>query len=34
MQDGKCEIADRVEAGIIMVDNANVGELDSQIMRA
>jgi ribonuclease J len=32
MQDGKCEILDRVEAGIIMVDNANVGELDSAIM--
>jgi ribonuclease J len=32
MQDGKCQILDRVEAGIIMVDNANVGELDSAIM--
>lgn len=32
MQDGKCQILDRVEAGIIMVDNANVGELDKGIM--
>lgn len=32
MQDGECQILDRVEAGIIMVDNANVGELDTNIM--
>lgn len=29
---GKCTVVDKVEAGIIMVDNANVGELDSTIM--
>ena len=32
MQNGQCQILDRVEAGIIMVDNANVGELDTNIM--
>lgn len=32
MQDGKCKVIDKVEAGIIMVDNANVGELDTAIM--
>ncbi|MDA0772528.1 MAG: ribonuclease J [Cyanobacteria bacterium] len=32
MQDGKCKVIDKVEAGIIMVDNANVGELDTGIM--
>ena len=32
MHQGECKILDRVEAGIIMVDNANVGELDSSIM--
>lgn len=32
IQDGKCRKLDKVEAGIIMVDNANVGELDSAIM--
>lgn len=32
MHDGKCRKLDKVEAGIIMVDNANVGELDSAIM--
>ncbi len=32
MQGGKCKVVDKVEAGIIMVDNANVGELDTAIM--
>ncbi len=32
MQNGECEIVGKVEAGIIMVDNADVGELDSAIM--
>lgn len=32
MQNGKCRLIDKVEAGIIMVDNANVGELDTTIM--
>lgn len=32
MQNGICKKVDKVEAGIIMVDNANVGELDSAIM--
>lgn len=32
MQNGKCTVIDKVEAGIIMVDNANVGELDTNIM--
>jgi ribonuclease J len=32
MQNGKCRKMDKVEAGIIMVDNANVGELDTAIM--
>ena len=32
LQDGKCKVIDKVEAGIIMVDNANVGELDTSIM--
>jgi ribonuclease J len=32
MQNGHCQILDKVEAGIIMVDNANVGELDTDIM--
>ncbi len=32
MQNGECQIAGRVDAGIIMVDNADVGELDSAIM--
>ncbi len=32
MQNGKCKVIDKVEAGIIMVDNANVGELDTNIM--
>jgi len=32
MQNGDCELVERVEAGIIMVDNADVGELDSTIM--
>ncbi len=32
MKDGICKLFDKVEAGIIMVDNANVGELDTDIM--
>ncbi len=32
MQAGKCKVVDKVTAGIIMVDNANVGELDTAIM--
>lgn len=32
IQDNKCKLVDKVEAGIIMVDNANVGELDTAIM--
>ncbi|MCE2928516.1 MAG: ribonuclease J [Candidatus Caenarcaniphilales bacterium] len=32
MQNGHSRVVERVEAGIIMVDNANVGELDTAIM--
>jgi ribonuclease J len=32
IQDGQCQIVEKVEAGIVMIDNANVGELDSSIM--
>lgn len=32
IKDGECQVTDRVEAGIVMVDNANVGELDNAIM--
>lgn len=32
MQNGVCSVTNKVEAGIIMVDNANVGELDTAIM--
>lgn len=32
IHDGKCKVVDKIEAGIIMVDNADVGELDTAIM--
>lgn len=32
MQNGDCTVVDKVEAGIIMIDNADVGELDTAIM--
>lgn len=32
IQNNICKLVDKVEAGIIMIDNANVGELDTSIM--
>ena len=34
LQDGKCKLVDKVEAGIVMVDNAQVGDLDGHILLA
>ena len=32
MQDGKCQVLDRVDAGILLIDNDNVGRLDDDII--
>jgi ribonuclease J len=33
LQNGKCKLEDRVTAGIVMIDNDNVGELDGAIIK-